>query len=508
MKTILNLFYAVLILSVTFAFGMATGNVVFASVLTGSVAVFSAMIHTNAFGMGKLAMGAPVIPDFTHKSKAEINDLSEEDFQKYLDEKEKYDQAVADKARYDAVEELKKDITEDNEEQIKAAIAEINKGFEDQKKESENLFLMIRAASEKTSPEVQRESLKALIEKNSKVLEGIKERSANSRPTVGTISDFNLQLKHAVGQRLKATQGASDIGDRDYLGEIEPGIEHKAVRDPRIMDLFSKQPISKEYLHYWEQDTVTRDADFVIACATSSHNTKVTWVKRSVELAKIRDIVEICIDMLDDYDFVEGEIRMLINESINLTIDNELLNGSAAAATDLLSIDSISSEFNASNALADFSNDIADANISDLLTCMKAQITVFGQENKWMPDVAVMNYIDWTKLYLEKDEDGNYLFPNIIFGGRQEINGMRIVTTPICAADSCYVFDSTKGKILDRRKLTVTASFENNDNIEKELVTFVAVQRLQFHVRNINRDAFMKCSDIPAALVAIDDTLS
>ena len=33
--------------------------------------------------------------------------------------------------------------------------------------------------------------------------------------------------------------------------------------------------------------------------------------------------------------------------------------------------------------------------------------------------------------------------------------------------------------------------------------TFVAYERLQFHVRNINRDAFMKCTDITAAIAAI-----
>ena len=59
---------------------------------------------------------------------------------------------------------------------------------------------------------------------------------------------------------------------------------------------------------------------------------------------------------------------------------------------------------------------------------------------------------------------------------------------------------STKGSILDRKMLTINSYFENNDNAEHELVTFVGVERLQFHVRNINRDAFMKCSDITTAI--------
>lgn len=304
----------------------------------------------------------------------------------------------------------------------------------------------------------------------------------------------------------KAIHTATAVGARDYLGEVEAGIGRIPVRNTSILDLFSTDTVSSEYLHYWEQDTKTRDAKFVIACATSTHTTAMDWKKVTIELAKIRDITEVCVDMLDDYDFVQSELLALVNESIQLKKESELLTGLSAAATDLLSIDSIASEFAPANVLAPFDgaggNGFQDANFEQLVAAMKSQIATFGQENAWMADTVVMNYTDYTRYKNLKDADGNKLF-HTVSDGTSTIDGLRVVTSPIVAANTCYVFDSTKGRIKQRKGYTAKISYENNDNIEHELATIVAHERLQFHVRLIDRDAFMKCSDVATAVTAI-----
>ena len=63
--------------------------------------------------------------------------------------------------------------------------------------------------------------------------------------------------------------------------------------------------------------------------------------------------------------------------------ESELLLGAAAAATDLQSIDSIASEFNPANALADFSaatgTPFQEPNLEQVADAMSAQIQIFGQ---------------------------------------------------------------------------------------------------------------------------------
>lgn len=421
---------------------------------------------------------------FEYKTLKELSELPIEDQQKYQIDKAEHEAELRKTELTQAIEEAQKsNASKEDVEKLQNTLKAVTD-------EVEKLILELKQSTEKPSNH-KNEGLRKHIQENSEVLKGIMANKMNAK---------QLDIT------LKGTQGATDIGQRDDYAQFLPGTERKPVRRTTILDLFRRKPVSKEYIKYREENVVTRNAKFVIACATSTHTTKKTWVNRTVELAKIRDIVDICIDMLDDYDFVEAEIKQLVDESIYLAAEYELLLGASAAATDMLSIDFISSEFDPANVLADFSaatgTPFQMANIEQLASAMSAQINVFGQENKWMADTIIMNYVDYTVYRNLKDLNGNKVILTLS-DGTNTIAGLKVVTSPIVARNTCYVFDSMQGEILDRQMLTVKTSFENNDNIEHEMVTLVCVARLQFNVKIINRDAFMKCSDIAAAITAI-----
>ena len=313
------------------------------------------------------------------------------------------------------------------------------------------------------------------------------------------ISEVVKSGKGKVEIALKAQQNPSDIGTRDDYATFIAGTIKKPVRATRIIDLFRRVNVSTEYVKYREQDVVTRDAKVVVACATSTSNTKTTWVNRTVQIQKIRDFVDICIDMIDDYSFVASEVEQLVNESVKLKEEAEILLGSG----NILSINAIASEFDAANVLAPFTGAFQSATLAELTAAMKAQIFTFGQENSWDADTIVMNYNDFVKFMHEKNSEGDYLLPNFVMAGDGILNGMKIVTSPLVTANTLFVFDSSKGEILDRQGATLEMSYENNDNFEHEIVTMKVIERLQFHVAQINQDAFMKCTNITTALAAI-----
>lgn len=387
-----------------------------------------------------------------------------------------------------SINESTKDFVKASEvESVKNEVSTVKNSVEEMTGKVDNFILEQKKAAEKNKN--ANKSLLDFIKDNSETLKAIKARTQRS-------AEF----------AIKATQVASDITSGSDYATLLDGTVRKPVRRVLLLDLFRSQNVSSEYIKYREEDVVTRDGKFVVACATSTHLTKKSWVVRTVELAKIRDIVDACIDMLDDYEWVEGEIRQLINESLMLKAEYELLLGASATATDMLSIDSISSEFNPANPLADFSTatgtPFADANIEQLVDAMSAQITIFGQENKWMADTVVMNYRDFVNYRNLKDANGNKLIKTLS-DDIATIAGLRIITSPIVAQNELYVFDSQRGTILNRKGYTLNVSYENRDNIEHETVTFVAHARKQFHVPLIDRDAFMKCSNISTAITAI-----
>ena len=191
------------------------------------------------------------------------------------------------------------------------------------------------------------------------------------------ISEVVKSGKGKVEIALKAQQDPSDIGTRDDYATFLGGTIKKPVRATRIIDLFRRVNVSTEYVKYREQDVVTRDAKVVVACATSTSNTKTTWVNRTVQIQKIRDFVDICIDMIDDYSFVASEVEQLVNESVKLKEEAEILLG----AGNILSINTIASEFDPANVLAPFTGAFQSATLAELTASMKAQIfTLLMQE--------------------------------------------------------------------------------------------------------------------------------
>ena len=364
--------------------------------------------------------------------------------------------------------------------------------------------------------------IKALAEKDntlelkSKLVElesavsGLKEDSKNvpqrRKSLVDLIKEKSSQITEVVKSgkgkveiALKAQQNPTDIGTRDDYATFLEGTIKKPVRATKIIDLFRRVNVSTEYIKYREQDTVTRDAKLVVACATSTSNTKTTWVNRTVQIQKIRDFVDICIDMIDDYSFVASEVEQLVNESVKLKEEAEILLGSG----NILSINAIASEFDPANVLAPFTGAFQSATLAELTASMKAQIFTFGAENSWDADTIVMNYNDFVKFMHQKNSQNDYLLPNFVMQGDGILNGMKIITSPLVTANTLYVFDSSKGEILDRQGATLEMSYENNDNFEHEIVTLKVVERLQFHVAQINQDAFMKCTNITTALTAL-----
>jgi hypothetical protein len=297
---------------------------------------------------------------------------------------------------------------------------------------------------------------------------------------------------------IKAEQGAGDITSGTDFAMMENGVGQIATRRPFMKDLFRTVNTNKEYIKYNDQETIVRDAKNVAACATSTHLSKITWQVRTLQISKVRDFVDVCIDMMDDYDFVEGEIRNLISTDVALKVDEQLLLGDNVYPN-LNSVDAVSSTF----AAGSYATSVQDAQLIDLVYVVACQIADFGQNNKFMADTCLMNPADACLMQLIKDVDGNYLMPNWITQDGINIGAVRIIANPLVPAGEMYVFDSTKGVIYSRRGASIELGFENNDNFERELVTVKGYERLNFRVRNVDANAFTHVPDIATAITAI-----
>jgi HK97 family phage major capsid protein len=227
-----------------------------------------------------------------------------------------------------------------------------------------------------------------------------------------------------------------------------------------------------------------------------------------MQITKIRDYVDVCLDMMNDYSFVEGEIRNLINSSVQLKIDDQFLNGTGTHP-ETNSLSSISSAWAVNIAgTKDWTSQVTLANLVDLIIVIQSQIQELGAMNKFMPNYVLMNPGDWASLMLIKNIQGDSIkyYPGLYVdaAGNIRINGMLVIPNPNVTVNTLWVGDFSKGTVYNIPGVGIELSYENSTNFETETVTVKAYERLNLLVRTVDTNAFMKVSDINAALALIN----
>ncbi len=403
---------------------------------------------------------------------------------KLADDKAKLDAIVADvekKATKEEIAAIAKSVTDTRDEIMKAVI-----------KQGETLAEMARKSG---APTVTKGALRKAFDEVKEKLVAIKDRSRKEG------FQFVVDLTKAV-----VTQTYGDIDAGSDFAQMRPGVIDQPVRRPRFRDLFGSIPLSTEVYKYVEQDSVVRDAQNVANCtAITTSLTKETLLVSSIEPVKVKDMIKACIDFLDDYAFMQSRINKLLNQSVALQVDEQVLLGTGIAP-EMNSIDSVASEFSAANPILVLTLKIQAANFVDLILGMAVQVEMLGLENSFRPNIAVVNRGDWfTLVESKKDANENYLDYRVtrLPNGSVMIGDLEVVTSPIVAVNTCYVFDSTQGEILDRRQLVIDIAFENGTDWEADIVAIKGSERLNFLVPNEVANAFMKCSDVATAITAI-----
>lgn len=316
-----------------------------------------------------------------------------------------------------------------------------------------------------------------------------------------------LTIEHKASAQ---TETSTDITSRDYYIQWHEGgrVGQIPVRKPFIRSLFKNQQTESEYIRYTDQNTVVRDAQNVALCATSTGNTKATWITRSMQIGKVRDFIDICTDMMTNYLFVQGEVQNLLDTSVKLKIDDQLLNGTGVSPQ-LNSISAIASTWAPNIAgITDYTGTIFNANLINLIAIAGKQIQQLGQMNAWMPNYVFVNPGDLEIMKNLKNTLGDSvrMYPGMFVdnGGNVYINGMLLIENPNITSNTFWIGDFTRGTVYAIPGVGIEFSYENATNFETETVTVKAYERLNLLIRNVDTNAFMKCTDITAALAQIN----
>jgi hypothetical protein len=346
-------------------------------------------------------------------------------------------------------------------------------------------------------------SFKNAVEEICKKTKLAKENSANIK--VGIETKASLITFGNVG--------SADVASFTNLGIVDAVFN----RSFSILDAFPKRAVTTTEVKQWYQTTVNRNAKGLVDCSAGTFDTTSAFAIQNIRLLKIKDIIDFCLDMIDDMPFMQGQLAKLLLESIPLLIENSMLSTNTGVGN-ILGMRSFAIQLTTAqiaSPIAPFTGFtgtlLAQRSIHDLVAVCDGQMQIIMDTNARVTHVF-LNPVDYTKMMRKRDTQGNLQNCGC---NDQSDNGIKYISTPRVAINTFYAVDTSKGELLYKTgtkgstgligqgSADIEISEQNATNFEREIVSLKAFVLAQFHVANNQRNAFFFCPDINTALTAI-----
>lgn len=248
-----------------------------------------------------------------------------------------------------------------------------------------------------------------------------------------------------------------------------------------VRSLIPSGQTSSNVIQRTEEDVFTNNAAMVAEGATKPEST-ITFKRGQIAVEKIAHWLRASSEVLSDAPMLRSYIDNRLTYGVNFKEEDALLNGNGTSPQ----LDGL---LNAGNFTA-YSNiavtGVVPVDAVDDIRIAKEQVN----SSFLTATGVVMNYVDWAKIEMLKDGDGNYLHSSITSGLAPRLWGMRVAPSHSITAGNFHVGSFAMGAMIwDRWALRIMASTEDRDNFVNNKVTILAEKRLALEV--FRPDAFV-----------------
>ncbi len=391
----------------------------------------------------------------------------------------------------------------ENEKMVKEIVDQVKSGMLT-KEMVDNML------DEKTKNLLTADSLKEIetaVKEQGNSIKEMKEKSEQKPKTMKQVLSENADaLKKAIAEKrsfeiaFKTDVLRSSISSA-YQGYRLPDIGQAAYAGTPLRDLFRRVTgvFENGVIRYTDQNTVTRNAKTISEAGTYPESA-LSWITRTLLIEKIGDTIPVSEEALADLDFVEGEIRRLLEVNVALKEEAQLWSGDGNTPN-LKGVYTTATAFN-SGAYAGYKP--ADANLFDLIRVMSVQI-MNGKESKYRVNGVLINPSDMLQMDLNKDTDGRYLIPPFAIitpTGEVTVKGVRVIECPAVTANTMVVGDFNMGTIYEREGFTAEFGYGDGQFIT-DMMTLKVRKREALLIRNIDAGAFLKSTNITTDIANI-----
>lgn len=263
--------------------------------------------------------------------------------------------------------------------------------------------------------------------------------------------DVKSAIAHGYEVECKANtdtnvEGAPSAGYTPYLTQTDTEPARPYQRPLVVADLFSTGAITGTILQYPVFDELEGNAKMVeeTGAAPQVHWKDPTW--KQDKIGKVASFFGISEDMMDDLSWVIGEINDSAQYDLKLQEETQLLSGNGSE----------------NNLTGLFNREIQTMNkdeLSDADRLSKAALQITTTTN-FQADAYVMNPLDFWKLTIAKDANGNYL--NLTDGAK--LWNIPTVATAAITEGTALVGAFKSAKVLRKGGLVVKMTDSDTDD--------------------------------------------
>lgn len=400
----------------------------------------------------------------------------------YLKEMREFEKELREKAIEDSSEEIQKAIKA-SEERVNAAIA----------KQIESLLAVTKTQGEalakvmagNTSIGVVLTPYEKSIEDN---MENIKSGASLPHTEKRT---FTVDIEGKA-----AFTAASVVNNTDALRLQDIG--QLATRRLSIWESLPKVPVPRDAngtVRYtdWDEASIVRAAAMIAEGGSFPESTAV-FQEYSISLKKVGDTIPITEESLYDRARFAAELNLFLQTNVNLITDQQVFLGDGTG-------NNMSGFYTTAIDFVPVASGIADPSIYDLFVKVREAMTA-GKDSKYMPNVAYMNIIDINRYKLKKDANNNYVMPPFVDDNGSAIDGVTVIESNIVAANTMCMADNRFVRVYEESGLQVSTGLVN-DQFTRDLITLKARRRAEVLVREADRQAVYRVTDITAALTTL-----
>lgn len=223
---------------------------------------------------------------------------------------------------------------------------------------------------------------------------------------------------------------------------------------------------------FWVKQTGFTNAAKVVSEGTAKPESTIAYEGQMTPVTTIAHTFKASKQILDDFKQLRTDIDREMRYGLKYAEEREMLFGDGSGIH-LAGIVPAATDFAAA-----FTPDLMTAIDTIRLAMLQAQLARLPASG------IVMHYIDWAKIELTKDANGQYIFANPLRLAGPNLWGLPIVATEVPEFEDHFLVGGFQGgaQIYDREEMNVEIATENEDDFIKNMVTGRCEERVALAV--------------------------